>query len=75
MSKTQRYVLCIENRGHAETLEARKIYRMIDDADAETRGLVRVVDESGEDDLYPSTAFVPIEVPRAAVKAFAKKTA
>jgi len=75
MSKTYRYVLCIANRGYAAALEVRKVYRLVDDAEAEARGLLRVVDESGEGYLYPSTAFVAIEVPRAAVKAFAKKTA
>jgi hypothetical protein len=53
----------------------RKIYRLVDDPSADARGLVRVVDESGEDYLYPQRFFVPIEVPREAARAFSKKSA
>jgi len=53
----------------------RKIYRVIPDVSAESRSLVRVLDESGEDYLYPERFFVPIEVPREAVRAFSKKSA
>jgi hypothetical protein len=75
VAKTDRYALCVENRGHAAALEIRKIYRLIEDAAARVRGLVRIIDESGEDYLYPARFFVPIEVPREAAKAFAKKSA
>ena len=75
MARTQRYVLCVKNRGNPAALEVRKIYRQIKDAPAESRGLVRVIDESGEDYLYPAAFFVPIEVPREAARAFAKKSA
>jgi hypothetical protein len=51
------------------------VYRVIADAAAASQGLVRVVDESGEDYLYPDSFFVPIEVPKAAVRAFAKRSA
>jgi hypothetical protein len=51
------------------------VYRLVADAAAASQGLVRVVDESGEDYLYPETFFVPIEVPQAAVRAFAKRSA
>ncbi|MBI3468322.1 MAG: hypothetical protein HY000_35410 [Planctomycetes bacterium] len=50
----------------------RKIYRLIEDSDAESHDLMCVIDESGEDYLYPATFFVPIEVPRVAAKAFSK---
>jgi hypothetical protein len=75
MARHTRYGLCVENRGYTAALEVRKIYRLVEDASADARGLVRVVDESGEDYLYPQRFFVPIEVPRKAVKAFSKKSA
>lgn len=75
MARTHRYGVCVDNRGHSAALEVRKIYRLLEDAPAEARGLVRVIDESGEDYLYPKQFFVPIEMPPAAVKAFSKKSA
>jgi hypothetical protein len=65
-----RFVLCISNDGYPASLDVRRVYRAIPDADAETSGHVRVVDESGEDYLYPSEMFVPIEVPEPAAKVF-----
>jgi hypothetical protein len=58
-----RFVVCIKNRGFAASLELRKVYRMIPDSTAENHRLVRVVDESGEDYLFPETCFVTIELP------------
>jgi len=75
MAKTHRYGVCVDNRGNPAALEVRKIYRLLKDAAAEARGLVRVIDESGEDYLYPERFFVPIEVPPAAARAFSKKSA
>lgn len=75
MAKTHRYGVCVENRGNPAALEIRKIYRLLEDPSAEARGLVRVIDESGEDYLYPERFFVPIDIPREAAKAFAKKSA
>jgi hypothetical protein len=64
------YVLCVKDGGYPESLEVRKVYRVVPDADALSHGLIRVVDESGEDDLYPKDFFVPTEVPAAARPAF-----
>ena len=75
MAKTHRYGVCVDNRGNPAALEIRKIYRLLEDAAAEARGLVRVIDESGEDYLYPERFFVPIEVPPTAARAFLKKSA
>ena len=75
MAEIPRYGVCVENRGYPAALEVRKIYQLVEDPAAEARGLVRVIDESGEDYLYPDRFFVPIEVPRAAAKAFSKKSA
>lgn len=66
-------MVCIENRGNPASLEVRKIYRMIDDGNAQSRGIVRVIDESGEDYLYPQDYFVPIEVPREVARTFVRK--
>jgi hypothetical protein len=64
------FVLCIDNRGYAASLEQRKVYRAMSDPGAEQHGMVRVIDESGEDYLFPAKLFVPIAVPREAAKAF-----
>ncbi|HVF59560.1 MAG TPA: hypothetical protein VNJ70_07100 [Thermoanaerobaculia bacterium] len=65
------YVVCVENSGYPVALELRKIYQRLPDARAETDGLVRVIDESGEDYLYPARFFVPIAVSEEVEKAFA----
>ena len=65
-----RYVICVRNQGYLASLEKRKIYQTVPDAENEGQGLVRVVDESGEDYLFPADMFVPIEVPTAASRAF-----
>ncbi len=62
------YVLCIDNGGYPESLEVRKIYPVLLDKVAGSRKYVRVIDETGEDYLYPSKCFVPIEVPPEAAK-------
>jgi hypothetical protein len=56
----------VRNRGYRASLEPRKIYRKIADAWAHTHKLVRIVDESGEDYLYPRNYFVSIPIPKAA---------
>jgi hypothetical protein len=60
------YVLCVRNRGYRASLERRKVYRQIADAWAHRHDLVRIVDESGEDYLYPRSYFVSIPIPKAA---------
>ena len=75
MSKAPSYLLCLKNRGHPSALEIRKIYETLPDPEAEGRGLVRVIDESGEDYLYPANFFVAIDVPEQALRALAKKPA
>ncbi len=51
------------------------MYRALPDAAAASRGFLRVIDESGEDYLFPSRLFVPIEVPHSAAGLFAVETA
>jgi hypothetical protein len=67
--KSQHLVVCISNEGYAASLEKRKIYLALRDEQAEKRGLIRVVDESGEDYLYPKTFFRSIALPQAVKKA------
>lgn len=59
------FVVCVENAG-AEDLQLRKVYRVLHDAPGEERGMVRVVDDSGEDYLYPRDFFVPLPLPESA---------
>jgi len=62
-------VVCVDNDGYAVSLEKRKIYVALRDVDAETHGMVRIIDESGDDYLYPKTLFRPIDLPQAVRKA------
>lgn len=57
------YVVCVDNHGYEASLEMHKIYRILPDQAAAGDHDLRVVDESGEDYLYPSARFVPIAVP------------
>ncbi|MBI3469360.1 MAG: hypothetical protein HY000_40680 [Planctomycetes bacterium] len=70
--KRGQFVICVKNQDYPASLELRKIYRLIPDAAAAAEHFVRVVDESGEDYLYPEDLFVPIELPQAAKTAFSR---
>lgn len=61
----KRFAVCVRNKGYEASLERNKIYLVLPDRDAEKEGDVRVVDESGEDYLYPADWFVAVEVPKA----------
>jgi hypothetical protein len=63
--RAKRLVVCIDNDGYGASLESRKIYVALPDAGAEKHGLVRSIDESGDDYLYPGTLFRPVELPQA----------
>lgn len=65
------YLLCVRNDGYPASLEVCKVYRAQPDAVAAARGFVRVIDESGEDYLYPSDFFVAVDLRQAAVRVFA----
>ena len=58
------FVVCINNIDYPASLELHKIYRVLIDEDATMEGDIRIIDESGEDYLYPSSYFVPIQVPQ-----------
>ncbi len=62
-----KFVLCIRNEGSVD-LEPRKVYQVLPDRAAVREGYVRVIDESGEDYLYPAEYFVPVRVPPARVR-------
>lgn len=64
------YVVFIENSAYPASLELRKIYQRLPDPRAEEDGLIRVIDESGEDYLYPTRYFVAIQVPEAVERSF-----
>jgi hypothetical protein len=63
MSKSKHFAVCIKNEGNEESLELRKIYEILEDPTAEKRNYVRVIDEEGEDYLYPKAWFLPLDLP------------
>lgn len=71
MTETQqsiRFAVCVNNAEYPASLELHKIYRVLPDEEAEVDGDLRVVDESGEDYLYPAGYFVLAELPQAVEK-------
>ena len=58
-----RFVVCVNNGDHPASLEVRKIYHTIEDKEAESHNFLRVVDESGEDYLYPAHYFMALLLP------------
>lgn len=62
--KTKQFAVCLRNDGYEVSLERRKIYQVLPDPDAAKHKQVRVIDESGEDYLYPQSFFAPIELPQ-----------
>ena len=63
-SKRKHFLICLKNRGYEVSLERRKIYQALPDRDAAKHKQLRVIDESGEDYLYPQAFFAPIELPQ-----------
>lgn len=70
-----KFLVCLKNKGYEASLEARKIYQSVEDKEAAKQRLVRVIDESGEDYLYPEEYFAPIELPRDIARAFSNRVA
>jgi len=62
--KAKQFAVCLKNDGYEVSLERRKIYQVLPDPDATKHKQVRVIDESGEDYLYPQSFFAPIELPQ-----------
>ncbi|AEJ01535.1 hypothetical protein Nit79A3_1721 [Nitrosomonas sp. Is79A3] len=62
------FAICVDNRGYEVSLEMRKLYEVLTDSDAEKHGQIRVIDESGEDYLYPATAFSRVSLPKSVIE-------
>jgi hypothetical protein len=65
---TNRFAVCVNNADYPASLELHKIYRVLPDDDTGAEGDLRVIDESGEDYLYPAEYFVLIQLPQALEK-------
>lgn len=74
MKTETKFVVCIENKSHPASLEFGKIYRIVEDEKAAKHKMIRVIDESGEDYLYPENYFVDIKLPQAVEAAFMVST-
>jgi len=68
----EQFVLCVENGSYPASLQILKVYRTLPDAEAQRHKMIRVVDEEGEDYLYPKEYFVKVELSPAARKRFAQ---
>jgi hypothetical protein len=66
------FLLCVRNEEYPASLELRKLYQVIRDSAAAEHGLVRVIDESGEDYLYPAEYFIPLRLPESVKLALAE---
>lgn len=73
IEKEIRFAVCVDNDGYPASLELHKIYRVLPDEDAEADGDLRVVDESGEDYLYPAEYFVLVELPQSVERSLLQK--
>jgi len=69
---TSRFVICIYNNGYEVSLEKRKLYEALPDFDAAKHHQIRIIDESGEDYLYPENYFLKISLPQAIEHALAE---
>lgn len=65
------FVVCLKNNGYEASLEPRKIYQMLSDEEAESHKMIRVIDESGEDYLFPASLFSLISLPQTLVEELA----
>jgi hypothetical protein len=61
--KVKQFAVCVRNDDHEESLELRKIYEVLEDLTAARHDMIRVIDEEGEDYLYPRDWFLPIDLP------------
>lgn len=64
-----RFVICVKNKGYAASLELRKLYQIVSDDSAAKLHQIRVIDESGQDYLYPEEYFVPVQLPQSTERA------
>ena len=71
-TSTPGFAICVDNCEYPASLELHKAYRVLPDQDAEQDGDMRIVDESGEDYVYPASYFVLLDLPRSTVMALSK---
>jgi hypothetical protein len=64
-STEKTYVLCVANLGYETSLIVRRLYEKMEDTEAESHGMIRVVDESGQDYLFPRILFESLSLPHA----------
>jgi hypothetical protein len=69
---TPRFAICVDNSEYPASLELHKIYRVLPDKDAQADGDIRIIDESGEDYLFPADYFIPVDLPQTIVRALNK---
>jgi hypothetical protein len=69
-----RFVVCVKNKDYGASLELRKLYQVVADETASKLHQIRVIDESGEDYLYPEEYFIPVHLPQSAGKALRRAT-
>lgn len=65
-----KYVMCVNNTGYLASLTLRRVYKVIPDEKGENRGMIRIMDDTGEDYLFPTSAFVPVQIPEGAERSF-----
>ena len=70
--KDSKFVICIENSDYPASLEKRKIYEILPDEDAAKIEHIRVIDESGEDYLYPASCFIDANLSKETLDAVSK---
>jgi len=58
-----KFAICTENKGYEASLELRKLYQVIPDSKAQALDQIRVIDESGDDYLFPAAYFAPVDLP------------
>ncbi len=71
ITNIMKFVVCINNQDYAASLEVRKLYQVLEDNQASQHQMLRIIDESGEDYLYPASYFAEIEIPENLQQVFA----
>jgi len=71
----EKYVICLSNEGYAASLEVRKLYELMPDVNAAARHCIRIVDEDGEDYVYPENLFMAMEVSESVSRALHQRAA
>ena len=66
------YVICIDNKGYDFSLTLHKVYQVLSDPEAAEDGMLRIIDDSGEDYLFGEQRFVAVDLPAAVIESFTK---